>query len=305
MFRHHRRLVLGAVVVAASSVLLSTSPAGAVTIPDWPSAGRMPVGCASLSVDAGPDPSGLSFLYTDAGTPTVTYAGLSTGTRFTVVGTTPKQVAWMVKTSEQCSGTIGVEVEGRRVGGPALSLGSFGATGGDAFTTTWTTSTLSVTSDDASAFTIPFVYTARRYDSFTLDGEFTLISKTDSTLSSAALLQGPWSNTPQYILRATTLTSAVSKTSVKKGAKVTATGVLTYAKPGAWAADNGEKVVVQVRVGSGAWVTKATLTASSTGKVSYTFAPTKTSSVRFLHAQVLSGRFTAAATSPVRTVKVA
>jgi hypothetical protein len=80
---------------------------------------------------------------------------------------------------------------------------------------------------------------------------------------------------------------------------------MSYADDHAWRRDNGEKLTVQVRVGKGAWITKATLLTGATGSASYTFSPSASSQVRFLHGDVHSGRFTAASASPVLTVKVA
>jgi len=61
---------------------------------------------------------------------------------------------------------------------------------------------------------------------------------------------------------------------------------------------------VQTRIGTAAWKTVAVVAATASGAVSAKVKLLKTSQVRFVHAAVLSGRFTAAVTSATKTIKV-
>lgn len=107
-----------------------------------------------------------------------------------------------------------------------------------------------------------------------------------------------------YLLRATTLTNTLSATKVTKGKTVKATAVFKYATNVGYVGYESAKVKVQTKIGTGAWVTNATLTTSSAGIVSYSFVVSKATSVRFVAATVLSGKFTNAATSAIKTVTV-
>ena len=303
-----RRTIVGVVVAAAAaSLLASATPAQAIVIPDWPAAGHVPVGCSGLNVLPAGTPGGYAYQYTDTGAPRVLTAGLSTGggtpSRVIVIGTTGRNLSWVATTSETCTGISGLALYFRLNGAPVNAVTGLAPTTTDVFNTRWTTTPLPASPDDAGTVVLPFAATARRYDTVILLDDYTLSSKTD-TASGATWVQGPWASTTTYLLRQTTLTSAVSRTAVRKGGAVVVSGVLKYATPGHWAVDNGEKVLVQVKVGSGAWKTRATLVAGSTGKVSYTFKPTKTSKVRLVHAAHLAVRFTAAVNSTIRGVKV-
>jgi len=76
------------------------------------------------------------------------------------------------------------------------------------------------------------------------------------------------------------MSATQSATRVRKGRTVRISGSLRYATNAGYVADNGEKVLAQVKVGT-RWVTKATLTANSTGAVTYSCAPTRTTLRRF------------------------
>jgi len=305
MRTNRRGITVSAVAaIASAAFLLPISPAEAIVIPDWPTAGHVPVGCSGLDVGPGPAP-GYEYLYTDTGVPTVATAGVTTGTvqqKVIVIGPSGAHVTWTATTSEQCTGASSLALYSL-IPTQGLIVPPMTATGTDMFTTTWRSPVALVSPDYAGPVTVPFAQTQRRYDSVILLADYTLLTKTDVS-TSPKWVQGAWSHTTSYFERQTTLTSAVSKTSVRKGSAVAISGFLTYATPGHWAADNGEKVLVQVRIGSGAWRTKATLIAGSTGKVSYTFRPSKTSRIRLVHAAHLTGRCTAAVTSAIRTIKV-
>jgi hypothetical protein len=86
---------------------------------------------------------------------------------------------------------------------------------------------------------------------------------------------------------------------------VTVGGVLKYAGVGTYLANAGGKVVVQTKVGKGGWTNRTTLTANASGAVSWKLKILKKTQVRLVSNAVLSGLFTAAATSPVKTVKIA
>jgi len=143
---------------------------------------------------------------------------------------------------------------------------------------------------------------ARRYDSFTLDGDFKVVGTPVDSATASIFSVGPWSATRFYALRATTLSNALSATKLKKGKTVKATAQLKMATNAGYVADAGARVVVQTKVGKGKWVTNATLTANASGVVTYAFVLSATTQVRFVHNRVLSGNFTNGAVSAIKTV---
>lgn len=293
-------VAISAVVATLITVALPV-PAHAVTAPDWPAAGRVPVGCDPL-VTMGPiNGPQWSYGFTDSGYPTVTSAVLSSTTsRTTTLPPAGAIVTATIKRVEACSGgsqfsqyTLVNMATGAVL--PRLATQSTP----DPFAQTLTAPEL-FTPDQAGPYRFAAISNARRYDAFGLDQDYRLASSTPGTGQTFSI--GAVTQTPNYLLRATTLSNALSAARLAKGRTVKATGQLKMATNAGYVAAAGAKVAVQTKVGAGLWVTRATLTTNASGVVSYSFVLSATTSVRFLHTKVLSGSFTNGVVSATRTV---
>lgn len=300
MLRGFSRVAIALAVASASALTLTIGPADAATSPVWPVAGRLPTGCDPGVVLTTTSSTRWTYSYTDHSTPTITSLTFGVGASMTtVLPPAGKVVAFTAKVSNPCSGVLGGNVRWSFNGAQYL-INGLNEDSTDSFNSTFVYS-IAVTPDSAGAYRLYAAEFRRRYDAFTLDQDGKYIS---STVGSTSVLQaGPWALRNNYLLRQTTLATRQSATRVRKGRTARIYGVLKYATDAGYAPDNGERVYAQVKMGT-RWVTKATLTASSTGAVTYSFVPLRTTQVRLVHATVLSGRFTAAVISSTRTVVV-
>jgi hypothetical protein len=299
MFTNRRRAALGfATAAAVASMLALSAPAQAVTVPAWPTGGHVPTGTGCVATNVAPNPDGvLHMMVTDTGQATISDVWFNSGSTVTVgpAGTT---YSIRMKVVQQCTG---VElVTAILVHGAAWVVISPTPLTTNVFDGLWGVPVVTKPSY-AGLYKIPIANTGRRYDAIILRSDFTMVG---GPLASSALqlVVGPWSTKSLYVLRATTMTNTLSATKVAKGKAVKATAVLKHAVDGGYAADVGGKAVVQTKVGSGKWVSKATLTANASGVVAYSFVLSATTQVRFLHPRTLSGSFTEAVTSAIRTV---
>jgi hypothetical protein len=307
MQRRHRRGLIGVIAVASASFVLSSLPALALTPvapPSWPSAGRIPSGCATTTVVG--SSGGVQATFSDTLDPVVSGWTLNGKTTTVIMPPSGTTLVWRIKARQPCSG----------VANSAAVYLNYTALGDGV--NKWTgLTTSSVTSNAfdqtlaypffsdvgyAGWYRIAYVATSRRYDTFVLDGDFKYDSSVDSSTSSTAT--GPWANQKVYVLLQTTLTGAATKASVAKGGSVTFKATMKKAGPGAYIAANGSKVLFQTRTGTGAWTTRATLTTNASGVASYTYKPAATSTWRFVHAGEKTTLFTAPITSPTKTIKV-
>ena len=299
-----RRLsITVAAAAGAAALLAAATPAQALTPPSWPSAGKVPTGCASVvSTGSG---SSTQFTFTDTSVPTVAGGGVqfAGGKRTLTVRPGGTPAVFEVAVSNGCSGVGSVAASLIRPDGLGVS-GPFDLATTDVFSSRWEATGSIAYADFAGPYRWISVDVARRYDSLTLTSSFTLGSYVPHG-SATTKVVGPWSTSPIYILRATTLTSAVSKAKVARGAKVTVSGAVSIAGTSAYAAYAGAKVVVQSKVGSGAWTSRATLTASASGTVSTKVKVTKKTQFRLVVADKLTTPYSAASTSPTRAVKIA
>jgi len=207
-----------------------------------------------------------------------------------------------IHVAEPCSGTTRVIVALMNDGQPPAFLAFTNTT--DRFDAVYGFTGHAMPSG-AGSTRIPFLLATPRYGAFSLRPDLTMIGAALVLMGpDPNVVTGPWSSTTFYSLRQTTITAKQSATSVKRKHAVTVTATLSYADDNAWRRDNNETLLVQVRSGKGSWVTKRTLITSATGTAAYTFAPAATSQVRFVHTDQHSGRYTAASTSAVATVKV-
>jgi hypothetical protein len=158
------------------------------------------------------------------------------------------------------------------------------------------------TPDNVGKWVIPTVNVSQRYSSFVLKDDWSLVTST-AFAGTPTTVTGAWSTKAFYFLRATTLSNALSATKLKKGKTVKATAQLKMATTAGFVNDAGAKVAVQTKVGTGKWVTKATLTANASGVVTYSFVLAATTSVRFVHATTHSGNFTNGIISAIKVVK--
>lgn len=299
-----RRLSISFAATSGVVVLaLAAAPAGAAAPPSWPSGGKVPVGCATVAtIGSG---SASQFAFTDASVPTVSSAGVqfAGGKRVLVVPPTGASAVFELTVVNGCSGVGNVAAAVIRPDGTG-GAGPFGPATTDAFAGRWQSIPAVATPANAGPFLFPTVDVRRRYDSFVLNSSFGYVSSV-AAAGAASRVVGPWSTKPVYILRATTLTSAVSKAKVARGKKVTVSGVLKVADVGGYVAYPGATVVVQTKVGTSAWKSRTTLTANGTGAVSWSVKILKKTQLRLVTAQVLASPYTAASTSATRTVKLA
>jgi hypothetical protein len=297
-----RRLV--AMATTAIAVVVSTialaAPADALVVPLWPAEGRVPTGCDQGITWTPVTATARRYAFTDSGTPHVTGVHIGTGASRTSV-LTPAGGSLVAKVflTEPCSGVGAVSV-GVSHNGTVVVNGRATPATTDAFTAT-RSSSFAVTPSRAGIYKVFATRVYRRYDAMTLDQDFRLVSVTPGT-SGGSVDIGPWAATPFYVLRATMLSSVLSATKLAKGRTVTATARLTMASDVGYVGDGGAKVLVQTKVGTGAWITNATLTTSPSGVASYSFVLSATTQVRFLHKSVLSGKFTHGVVSAIRTV---
>ncbi len=303
MLKTRRRVALGITAAASvASMIALAVPAEAVTTPDWPTAGRVPTGCNPAVAISG----GLAawfYTFTDSTVPTISATRISSNaTNVTVLPPAGAVVSMSAKVSDPCSGvqTVITYIARNRVILTALPLVN---TTADPFTSWWTTSLGTLRPDDAvGVWTEPSAFVQHRYDSFVLDQDFKIGAPPALTATSPVNVAGSWALAKSYILRAMTLSNTLSAAKVKKGKTVKATAVLKMATNAGYVADASDKVVVQTKVGTGKWISNATLTTNASGVVSYSFVLTATTQVRFLHNRVLSGKYTNAVTSVIKTV---
>jgi hypothetical protein len=302
MFKTRRRTAIGitALATVVSTIALAV-PAQAVTIPLWPTAGRVPTGCDASVGFLFIDSTHWQYTYTDASFPTTTSAVFgNNATNTTVLPVAGTNVTATVKRTEPCGGgAAGDEFVLADKAGTVVIDTNVTQSTADAFAQTLTYTQL-MKPDQAGIYRFATMRNTRRYDTVVLDQDFKLVSTTAGT--GAVLSAGAWSLTPSYLLRATTLTNALSATRLAKGKTVKATAQLKYATNAGFANDAGSKVAVQTKVGTGKWVTNATLTTNASGVVTYSFVLSATTSVRFVHAKLLSGKFTNAVISPIKVV---
>jgi len=304
MFKTRRRVALGITAAASvASMIALAVPAQAVVpaTPVWPTAGRAPSGC-DASVGISGSSSNWIYTFTDASQPIVTDARVSgNATNVTVLPPAGGPLNLYLKGSEPCSGIalLGGYFARNRV---IISALPFTNTTANAFSSWWTYNIPNIKPDDAAGvWTLPYAVVERRYDSFVLDQDFKIVGSPTATATSIGTT-GAWANKPSYVLRAMTLSNALSAAKIAKGKTVKATAVLKMATNTGYVADASDKVVVQTKVGTGKWISNATLTTNASGVATYSFVLTATTQVRFVHARVLSGKFTNAVISAIKTV---
>ena len=300
MFKPRRRAAIGiTAATAALSIIATAAPAQAVVVPAWPSGGRVPAGCSSTDFNF-IDSTHWQYIYTDTSFPKLVSATFSNNaTNTTVLPPAGAAIKVTLKTTETCGGGLAnAEYLLKRNG--ALAFDAFiPPVTTDAFSQTFQR-TETVLPSGAGIYYFMTERVWRRYETFTLDQDFKFVSSTGT--GTQVFVADAFTKVPYYVLTATTMTNALSAAKVKKGRTVKATAVLKYATDTGYAADAGDKVYVQTKVGTGKWVTNAALTTNASGAVAYTFVVNATTSVRFVHNKVLSGKFTNAVISPVKVV---
>lgn len=295
--RLRRNVGLTALVAAVSTLALAL-PAEAVTPPDWPSAGHIPQGPGcEITSSAGTAPN-YDIRWADTSVATVEDVRLNGGTTL-VLKPSGGTMTWTARVIARCGGAAQVLALPIKDEGD-YSVLVLNPTTTNVFDGVWSVST-PVTMGAIGVYRMGEMNTLRRYDTFITRSDFTLLSKVENFDSK--YVTGPWSLTKMYVLRATTLSNALSATKVKKGKTVKATATLKMAATTGYVPAAGAKVAVQTKVGSRKWVTNATLTANSSGVVTYSFVLSATTSVRFVHATTRSGNLTNGVTSAIKVVK--
>jgi hypothetical protein len=313
MLKPRRRVAVGITALAAAvSTMALAVPAEALVAPTWPATTYVPTGCSGYL--AGGPLGSWTYTFTDTSEPTITKLTIGAASGVNVVPVAGTSLSVTAQVSAPCTGARFVWVYPRLNGGSLPAAGQMAPNSTDAFHGSWSinladamTGLAGVTKpDSAGVYTIPLAFASRRYDQVVLDKDLNFVSKIDTVIPGTAP-SVPLPNVQQkfYVLRATTLSNAVSAAKVAKGKTVKATAVFKYATNAGFVAYASAKVKVQTKIGTGAWVTNATLTTSAAGIATYSFAVSKATSVRFVAASALSGKFTNGATSAIKTVKVA
>ena len=300
-----RRLVLALTATAtAGAFVLSAHPAGAAVLPpEWPAAGRVPLGCEGMLPENDPA-SGYIVTYTDTSQPVVTDVSLGGATSL-AIPPGGRAIPVHVRATELCSGASGGQAYFSRYGSGKVTVISLAPQTDDVFHATLGGVTPVLPPSAVGVYNVPVTQLGRRYDSFVLNPDFRLRAEPAPVVGTASqYVTGAWSMKRLYLLAQTTVVISSSVSKVRKGRKASVFGVLRYATGAGYVGDNGEKVYVQTKVGTGKWTTRAVLACGRTGGVTYTFAPLKTTQVRLVHPAVHSGRFTAAVTSAVKTITV-
>jgi hypothetical protein len=276
-------------------------PATAVTLPAWDT-DTTPTTSSTCTITtlASDVTHGYVRTYADSGLPTVTAVEFGHGSTYVLApGTT--QIPVRALATETCSGVSDIRIALTRDTSVYLPFTSMAFDTTDAFHAS-VSEPVALTTTYAGIYRASFGYVVRRYDTFQLGVDFALVSSTVG--SGGTFVSGPWSSKKLYLLLETTLTAAASRASVKKGRSVTFSTVLKKASGASYANAAGEKVLFQTRIGKGKWVTRTTRTTSSTGAASYSFKPTVKMTWRWVHANVLTGTYTAASVSAVKSIKV-
>jgi hypothetical protein len=303
----HLRLARFPLGLASTLAVLALipSPASAVTAPDWP-ASRVPTGPGCAITGYTPytsSASGLNeYTFVDTQLPAVTAWSVNNSRTWIALPPGQTLATFRIVAAETCTGVArvasGLVVRGVRISDdyPFLRATS------DAFNGTWSTG-VTVGPDDAGDYRLPTVNVVRRYSSVVLTDAWSLVGKTDES-GAATTVTGTWSTQAVYLLRATTQVTSASRSTVKKGGKVTFRTAVRKAATSSYVPAAGISVVLQTRVPGGAWLTRARVTTNSSGAAAYTFAPSRTMQWRWVHAGTRSGGFTAPSTSVARTIKV-
>lgn len=306
--RQGRRLALAATALLGSAALaVSTAvPAGAVSISDW-TTGYVPQG-AGCTVTAGtyvaPD---LQLTYADTVVPSVVGWGINGKTTYALLVPGLQTLTFSARVKQGCGGLQGSGggLFLRITNGPTSNIFPFNmaSTTTNPFDQTFANS-FTGDASYAGMYQVPAAVFQKRFDTFTLNStDFSYVSSTADT-SDAPTLTGPWSTQRTYLLLKTTVSTSASRSTVPAGGNVTFRATLKKAGLAAYVPAAGSKVVLQTRVGTGSWVTRATRTASATGAVSFTFAPSRTMSWRWVHVGEKTSLYTAPVTSTVKRITV-
>jgi hypothetical protein len=302
MLARTRRLAASSIAVSAVSMVAFASTASAATPPPWDGS-TTPTSSSTCVMPGSPtsDPTHLFVsTYTDSGLPTITDVQFGHASTY-VLAPGATNVPLHVLATETCSGVGDVRIALTKSPSTFLPFTSMTFDTTDAFHAS-VTQVAPLTTTYAGVYHAAFGLVTRRYDSFQIgiDGAYV----TSSPGTGGTYVSGPWSTKKLYLLLKTTLTAAATKASVKKGVKVTFSTVLKKASGSTYTNASGEAVLFQTRIGKGKWVTRATRTTTAAGAASYAFAPTTTMTWRWVHANRLTGTFTAAGLSVVKTIKV-
>jgi hypothetical protein len=293
-------LVTGALAVPLAS------PAQALTVPEWRT-GHVPSGadCRPTTVTNGA-PARIS--YSDTGAPEAVGWTLNDATDYAVLVPGAQTLTFAARLVENCTGVSRAELvvtyrnlkdgAGYYVPSATVPLTT------DPFDQRMAWRLPSVGPEYAGEYRMPSIAGVRRYDSITVTlADYAFYSSTPGT-SFGAYATGSWSSQKTFLLLRTTVAASASATKVKKGKKIKVGATLKKAGAASYIPAVGSKIALQTRIGTKAWVTRAVLTVPASGSVSYSFAPKKTSTWRWVHAGERSTLFTAPVTSAAKKVTV-
>lgn len=302
--RRTTALVTSLLVAGALAVPLAT-PAGALTVPEWRT-GHVPtgVGCTPTGITS-TAPARIS--YTDTGVADPVGWTLNDATDYAVLVPGPQTISFAARLVENCTGVLRAFMivtfrnlrDGTNYFTPLadipLTTNPYDQRMASQFTGG---------PDYAGVYRMPSIGGERRYNTLTLAfADYAFYAATPST-ASGPYVTGSWSSQKTYLLLKTTVAASASTTKVRKGKKVTVRATLKKAGATTYIPAVGSRIALQTRIGKKAWVTRTVLTVPASGSVSYSFAPRKTSTWRWVHTGERSTLFTAPVTSAVKKVTV-
>lgn len=289
-------------LVAGALAVPLAPPAEALTVPEWQT-GYVPYGegCEWAFV------SSSAIAFQDSGAPDILGWSINGSTSSAVLVPGTQTVSFVVRAVESCTGVKRVQplitYRNLRDGTSYLLQDANVPLTTNAFDQRLALR-VSVGPDFAGEFRMPSARAERRYDSVSLGvGDYAYLSSSAST-SGLQYSSGSWATQRIYLLQKTTITTSASTATVRKGKKVTLRATLKKAGATTYDPAVGSKVALQTRIGTKKWVTRAVVTASSAGAVSYTLTVRKGMSWRWVHTGDRSSMFTAPVTSAAKRITV-
>lgn len=311
--RKRTRTAVAAGAVATTLTLLAQSGAMAVDPPDW-KAGYTPTGdgCIPMVPLAFPTPEFTAFL--DVQRPAFT----SATPNVVRLGNAPQAASlWKLRVQQTCSGTAGLLAVVDRGDGTShvWDIDNLPADG-NYFDTTYDLRTdrsadepgMKLDHGDLGAYGLNTATAFSRFGYLVLDQKRTELLHSDPPGEFPFAVAGITGagRGQAYVLRDTTAAaSTAGKKKVKQGKKVTVSTSFRVANGSSYVGLAGQTVRLERRAeGSTTWVSVKTARTASSGAVSFTDKPKKTSTYRVVNAGTFAAPWTAPSTSAQVTVKV-
>lgn len=300
-----RRAAAVVVALGVGASLLAAPPASAVTPPAWET-GRVPQGC-NTEPSIGPTATGFELQINDLSDPRVSGWTVSGSRKRLLLTPNGTRVDIRARAINLCGGLAAVTMTtfyNDAITGPgALIPVTAENVTSNVFDGEWSYSYIrpEITT---GWFMVPTVTVRARYTLFTLDENLDFL-RSAARQATPIEVRGAWSSQRIYLTLKTIQTATASRSTVPRGGRVTFTTTVKRTGATAYVPHAGVGVRFQTRAPGGVWTTRATVATTSTGRASYTFAPSATLQWRFVLPENLTTvPYTAPSTTPARTVTV-